>query len=207
MNTLGFRLLRLAVLATLVACARPAAAQSIPDSATSALDGVGVGDNLGHALGEPGSPGFDVIVRDQLNHPVLGVTVWLDFSATSVRAYAVQNAGTTVNAAARRLTRVGTLGAVNFAARTGGHDNAGQVFVLANGVVLGNARWRSLDIDGADGTIGLGDFTHFVGRFFAQAPAPECNFDLSNSDIPDLADFNLLAAEALAAPPAGAYAW
>jgi hypothetical protein len=200
-NTLLF----VAVLATMPALA---AAQGIavPDPRTSSIDPIGVGDCLGRPLG-PAPAGFDVAVRDRNSGPLLGATVALDYSATAVRAYSTQNAGTTVNAAARTLSRVATFGSTNFAARTARFDNAGQVAVSANGVALGTAKWRSLDVDGVDGTIGLGDISYFVARYFAGTNAPECNFDASASDVPDLADFAVLASESLAGPPVAAYAW
>jgi hypothetical protein len=185
-----------------------AAAQgvAVPDPRTSSIDPLGVGDCLGRPFGAAPA-GFDVAVRDRNSAPLLGTTVALDFSSTAVRAYATQNAGTTVNVAARTLSRIATLGTTNFAARTARFDNAGQVAVSANGVVLGAARWRSLDIDGVDGTIGLGDISYFVGKYFMGASAPECNFDESSSDVPDLADFAILASESLANPPVATYAW
>ena len=195
--------------ASLAAMPSMASAQgiSVPDPQASSIDPIGIGECLGQSLG-PWPAGFDVAVRDRHFAPVFGATVALDFSATSVRAYATQNAGTTVNAAARTLSRVATNGATNFAARTARFDNAGQVAVSANGVILGSAKWRSLDIDGVDGTIALGDISYFARAYFAGSPAPECNFDASpGSDVPDLADFAILASEALASPPVSAYAW
>ena len=107
----------------------------------------------------------------------------------------------------RTLTRIATLGSTNFAARTARFDNAGQVAVSANGVILGMAKWRSLDIDGVDGTIALGDISYFARMYFAGSIAPECNFDASPGDVPNLADFAILTSEALASPPVAAYAW
>jgi len=198
-------LLLIAALATMPVMA---AAQGIavPDPQASSIDPVGIGDCLGQPLG-PWPAGYDVAVRDRHFSPVLGATVALDFSATAVRAYATQNAGTTVNAGAHTLSRIATTGTTNFAARTARFDDVGQVAVSANGVILGNAKWRSLDIDGADGTIALGDISYFARMYFARSIAAECNFDGSPSDVPDLADFTVLASEALASPPVRAYAW
>lgn len=206
MKAHAVRLLCVAAGLTLFASVAAAQFEGIPDPQTSVVDPVGVGDNLGIAQGPP-ARGFDVAVRDHNGGPVLGSVVAVDFSQTNVRAYTVQSAGTTVNAAAHTLSRVATTGSTKFAARTARFDNAGLVTVSANGIQLGTAKWRSLDIDGADGTIGLGDIVYFASRYLRGTNAPECNFDASSSDVPDLADLGILASEAVASPPVGAYAW
>lgn len=180
------------------------ASAGVPDPRFSVIDQIGVGDNTGAAIG--GSPaGFDVSVRDINNAPVNGATVVLNFSASGVRGYVTQNAGTTVNAAAQTLSRVATLGTTNFASRTGKFTNSNTVEVSANGVVLGNVKWRSTDIDGLDGRTFLGDFGYFAARYNTVA-APECNFDLSVGDIPALGDLGIFATE-YGATAAMTYAW
>jgi hypothetical protein len=206
MKANAVRLLGLAAGLTLFASVAAAQFESIPDPQTSSVDAMGVGDNLGVALGPP-ARGFDVAVRNHSGNPVLGTVVTLDFAQTNVRAYAVQSAGTTVNAATHTLSRTATLGATTFAARTARFDNVGLVAVSANGIQLGTAKWRSLDLDGADGTIGLVDIAYFANRYLRGAIAPECNFDGSSSDVPDLVDLGILASEAIANPPVAAYAW
>jgi len=182
-----------------------AASAGVPDPRFSVIDAVGVGDNTGTAVG--GAPaGFDVAVKDVNNAPVLGATVTLNFSASGVRGYSVQNAGTTVNAGAQTLSRVATTGSTNFASKTAKFNNANTVEVSANGVVLGNVKWRSTDIDGLGGITGLGDFTYFSGKYLSAVAAPEVNFDLTVSDIPGLGDFTIFSGEYLAAAT-GAYAW
>ncbi len=199
------RLPTLLCAALLVATPALARAQILPPPNFSTIDPIGVGDNTGRAIG--GSPaGFDVSVRDANNQPVPGAVVTLHFAGTGVRAYAVQAAGTTVDAGLETLSRVATTGSANFAARTGGYVNANQVGVDGNGVSFGNVKWRSTDIDGQGGTTGLADFAYFAGKFIAGAVAPECNFDLSGSDVPGLGDYTIFANEYLVGPP-GAYAW
>jgi len=181
------------------------ASAGVPDPRFSTIDPIGVGDNTGTAVG--GSPaGFDVAVKDVNNAPVLGATVTLNFSASGLKGYAVQNAGTTVNAGAQTLSRVATTGSTNFAAKTGKFNNSNTVEVSANGVVLGNVKWRSTDIDGLGGITGLGDFTYFSGKYLGAVTAPEVNFDLTVSDVPGLGDFTIFSSEYLAAA-SGAYAW
>jgi len=179
------------------------ASAGVPDPRFSVIDPIGVGDNTGAAVG--GSPaGFDVAVKDVNNAPVLGATVTLNFSASGVRGYTTQNAGTTVNAGAQTLSRVATTGSTNFAAKTGKFNNSNAIEVSANGVVLGNVKWRSTDIDGTDAATGLGDFAIFASKFGAVS-SPECNFNLSVSDVPDLGDFAIFSGQF--GSPAGAYAW
>ncbi len=181
------------------------ASAGVPDPRFSVIDPIGVGDNTGVARG--GSPaGFDVAVKDVNNAPVLGATVTLNFSASGVKGYSVQNAGTTVNAGAQTLSRVATTGSTNFAARTGKFTNSNTVEVSANGVVLGDVKWRSTDIDGVGGVTGLGDFTYFSVKYLGAVAAPEVNFDLSVSDVPGLGDFTIFSTEYLAAV-SGTYAW
>ncbi len=181
------------------------ASAGVPDPRFSVIDAIGVGDNTGIARG--GAPaGFDVAVRDVNNAPVLGATVTLNFSASGVKGYISQNAGTTVNAAAQSLSRVATTGSTNFAAKTGKFTNSNTVEVSANGVVLGDVKWRSTDIDGVGGITGLSDFSYFSARYIGLISAPECNFDLSVGDVPGLGDFSIFSAEYLSLA-SGSYAW
>ena len=197
--TMGLRAAAgLALLATV-------AAASPPDPRFSTIDRIGVGNNSGTPVGGT-PPGFDVSARDVNNSPIVGCHVLINFAATGVRAYGVQSAGTTVNAAARTLERDAVSGSTNFAARTGGFDNSGLVEVSGNGVVLGDVKWRSTDIDGLDGKTGLGDLMYFSARYLGGVAAPECNFDLSASDVPGLADLNIFASEYLGGV-SGTYAW
>jgi hypothetical protein len=181
------------------------ASAGVPDPRFCTFDAIGTGDNTGTAYG--GSPaGFDVSVRDITNAPVPGATVTLNFSASGVKGYAVQNAGTTVNAGAQTLSRVAAAGTTNFAARTGKFNNANSVEVSANGVVLGNVKWRSTDVDGSGGVTGLTDLTYVANRYLGAQTAAEANLDQSVSDVVALGDLTIEANEYLAAA-SGAYAW
>jgi len=169
------------------------------------IDRVGVGDNLGAAVG--GSPGgFNVTVRDLNDAPLLGTDVTLDFSGCDVRVYTVQETGTTVDASTRTASRTAPTGTARFALRSGGFANANTVLVTASGVVIGHIAWRSTDIDAQDGRTGLGDVTYFSARYLGAAAAPECNFDRSPTNVPGLGDFTVLSAEYLSGA-SGAYAW
>src|SRR5205823_5171001 len=124
----------------------------------------GVGDNLGRAVG--GTPaGFNVTVRDLNDAPVLYSDVTLDFSASAVRVYTAQSAGTTVDAVMHTVTRTAVTGSTTFALRTGRSANASTVEVTSSGVVLGHVQWRSTDIDGLDGKTGVGDVTYFASKY------------------------------------------
>jgi hypothetical protein len=186
-------------------CAATAAWAGLPDPRFSVIDPIGVGDNTGTAVG--GSPaGYDVTIRDLNNNPVPNAVIVLDFSNSHVRAYATQNAGTTVDATARTLTRIAPTGATNFAVRSGGFDNTNVVQVFGNGELEGSVKWRSTDIDALDGRTGLTDFVYFASRFISQATAPEVNFDLTFSDVPGLGDFLIFSREYLTGVT-DTYAW
>jgi len=169
------------------------------------VEPIGVGDNSGTPVG--GSPaGYDVSIRDVNNAPVPNSVIVLDFSSSNVRAYSTQNAGTTVDATARTLTRIAPTGSTNFAVRCGGFANTNAVHVFGNGMFIADVRWRSTDIDALDGRTGLSDFAYFSSRFLTFATAPEVNFDLTQSDVPSLGDFTIFSAEFLNGPT-GTYAW
>ena len=180
----------------LVAAPATADAQGLPDPRFSTTDAVVVGNATGHAIG--GAPaGFDVVVRDVNNAPIPGRVVSLDFSATAMRLLSVQNPGTTLDCAGRRISRVtNAQGAVNFAARLAGWDNTNAIPVFSGSEELTRVRGRSTDLDGADGTTGLGDFAVFGANFLTNPPAAETDFDLNGTT--GLGDFAIFAAEFLA---------
>ena len=166
------------------------ASAGVPDPRFSTVDLVVVGNASGNAIG--GSPaGFDVTVRDVNNAPLAGRTVTLDFSATPMKVFTVQNAGTTVNCPAKTISRVTNVsGAVNFASRVAKFDNTNGVEVAADGVVLATVRGRSTDIDGTDGTTGLGDFAIFGNNFLNNTAAQETDYDQGgNTGLGDFAIF------------------
>lgn len=174
------------------------ASAGVPDPRFSTIDAVVVGNASGTPIG--GSPaGYDVTVRDVSNAPLSGVTVTLNFSTSAMKVFSTQNAGTTVNCAAKSISRVTNgAGQVNFGSRVGKYNNANTVEVSANGVVLGNVKGRSTDIDGSDGKTGLGDFVLFSGNFLSVPSAQETDFDLNGST--GLGDFVLFSAEFLTGP-------
>jgi hypothetical protein len=184
----------LALLPTLAVSAEGSVV-GVPDPRFSTADAVVVGNPSGTAIG--GAPaGFDVLVRDVNNAPLAGRTVWLDFSATPMKVFNAQNAGTTLNCAAKTISRVTNAGgAVNFASRIGKFDNGNNVNVIADGIPLVLVKGRSTDIDGTDGTAGLGDFTIFANNYLYAGAAQETDFDLDGST--GLNDFSIFAAEFL----------
>jgi hypothetical protein len=171
------------------------ASAGVPDNRFSTSDAVVVGNVSGTAIG--GSPaGFDVTVKDVNNAPLAGRTVTLDFSGTPMKVFNAQNAGTTLNCAAKTISRVtNASGAVNFAARVAKWDNANNVDVIADGVPLFVVKGRSTDLDGLDATTGLGDFSIFGNRFLSNPAAQETDFDLSGAT--GLADFSIFGSQFL----------
>jgi hypothetical protein len=174
------------------------ASAGVPDPRFSTIDNVVVGNASGTAMG--GAPaGFDVTVRDVSNAPLAGVTVSLAFSTAGMKVFSTQNAGTTVNCPAKSISRVTNgAGQVNFAARVAKFNNANTVEVSANGVVLGNVRGRSTDIDGTDGRTGLGDFSLFSANLLTNPGAQETDYDLNGST--GLNDLALFSGELLTGP-------
>jgi len=171
------------------------ASAGVPDNRFSTSDAVVVGNASGTAIG--GSPsGFDVTVKDVNNAALPGRTVTLDFSATPMKVFNAQNAGTTLNCAAKTISRVtNASGAVNFASRVARFDNANNVDVIADGVPLFVVKGRSTDIDGTDGRTGLGDFSIFSSAFLAAPATQQTDFDLNGNT--GLGDFSIFSSEFL----------
>ena len=174
------------------------ASAGVPDPRFSTFDATVVGNASGTPIG--GAPaGFDVTVRDVSNAPLSGVTVTLNFSTSGMKVFSTQNAGTTVNCAAKSISRVTNgAGAVNFGSRVAKFNNANTVEVSANGVVLGNVKGRSTDIDGNDGRTGLGDLALFSANLLSNPAAQQTDFDLNGST--GLGDLALFSAELLTGP-------
>jgi hypothetical protein len=170
------------------------ASAGVPDPRFSTIDPVAVGTNSGTATTQvPGTPGYDVVVRDVSNAPLPGVTVTLNYSTSGMKVYSTQNAGTTVNCPAKSISRVTNgAGAVNFGPRTGKFNNANTVEVSANGVVLGNVKGRSTDIDGLAGQTAIGDFSIFAAAF--GTVNQETDFDVSGGTT-GVGDFSIFASE------------
>ena len=181
----------LSLLALAVAGSVAPAGATTPDPRNSSTDIAVIGNSSGTPMGTT-PPGFDVRLRDAHNAPLVGTAVTLDFSATGMRLYAAQNSGTTLDCAARTLTRVtDATGGVNFAARIAGFDNTNAIEVSHQGVVIAIVPARSTDLDGADGQTSLGDFVLFATNF--NTPARETDYDLNGST--GLGDFVLFVSE------------
>jgi hypothetical protein len=174
------------------------ASAGVPDPRFSSWDLVVVGNVSGTPIG--GSPpGFDVTVRDVNNAPLSGRTVTLNFSASGMKVFSTQNAGTTVNCPAKSISRVTDgSGHVNFGSRVAKFNNSNSVEVSADGVVLANVKGRSTDIDGSDGKTGLGDFSIFSVNFLSNPSAQETDFDLNGTT--GLGDFSIFSSEFLTGP-------
>jgi hypothetical protein len=173
----------------------PRAGATVPDPRFSTTDLVVVGNTTGTPMG--GLPaGYDVTVRDLNNVPKAGSVVTLDFSAAGMKVYSTQNAGTTINCAARTISRTtDAVGHVNFGARIAGHNNSNSVAVSADGVPLAAVKARSTDLDGADGKTGLGDLALFSANLLNNTSAQETDFDLNGTT--GLSDLGLISSELL----------
>jgi hypothetical protein len=174
------------------------ASAGVPDPRFSTLDAVVVGNVSGTAIG--GAPaGFDVTVRDVNNAPLSGRTVTLNFAASGMKVFSTQNAGTTVNCAAKSISRVTNgSGAVNFGARIAKWNNSNTVEVSADGVVLGNVKGRSTDLDGIDGRTGLNDLAILSTNLLTAPSAQNTDFDLNG--VTGLSDLGVFATELLTGP-------
>jgi hypothetical protein len=161
------------------------ASAGVPDPRFSSIESVVVGAAAQFVAPVGVLPGYDVTVRDVSNAPLAGVTVTLNFSASGMKVFTTPNgggSGTTVNCAAKSISRVTNgAGQVNFGSRVAKFNNANTVEVSANGVVLGNVKGRSTDIDGTDGKTGLGDFVLFSSNFLSVPSAQETDFDLNGT--------------------------
>lgn len=179
------------------------ASAGVPDPRFSTIDAVAVGTNTGaltSQTGAPANPGFDVTVRDVTNAPLAGVTVSLNYSASGMKVYTTQNAGTTVNCAAKSISRVTNgAGQVVFGPRTAKFNNTNSVEVSANGVVLGNVKGRSTDIDGGpDNKTGLNDLSYFSNAYLLNPGTQETDYDVSGSTA--LGDLSIFSTEYLLGP-------
>ncbi len=191
----------LSALSALAFCL-PAYAES-PDPRYSTCDAVVVGNTSGIAIG--GTPaGFDAVIKDVTNAPRPGVIVRLDFSPTSIRLVSVQNAGITLDCAARTVSQVTNAnGAVNLAVRFGGFVSTNSVYVSHDGVEFATVKARSTDLDGVDGKTGLADLALFSANVLANPAAQETDFDLNGTT--GLGDLRIFADEYLRTDPAQSY--
>lgn len=175
----------------------------VPDPRNSTVEAVIVGNSSGEGMISNGNPqttgaaGFLVIVREINNTPLWYEEVEIDFSATNVRLYADQSPGTTADCARRVLSKLtGQDGAAVFTPRFSGCSHDASVVVSAEGVALATVPARSTDLDGVDGSTGLGDLS-ILAHALLQNPGgyPEADFDCSGGVT--LADFAILARELL----------
>jgi hypothetical protein len=183
--------LALVVIPVALAVLSSPALAKFPDPAFSHVDPVVVGDAAG-------SCAFRVVFRDVTNAPLYSELATLDFSRTSVRLYAVQEPGVTIDCAARTLSKVTDHdGVAVFHPRFGGSCGANSVEISGRGVVAAVVPARSTDMDGTDGCTGLGDFGLFAPLFlYSSTSHPEADFDNSGGAI-GLGDFSIFSRDLL----------
>jgi hypothetical protein len=169
----------------------PDAFAKVPDPRFSQFDQVVVGD-------ASGGHSYRVAFRDVSNAPLAYREVTLDFSNSPVRLYAAQEAGVTLNCAARTLTKMtGLDGVAIFRPRFGGACAGADVGVTWDGWAIVSVSARSTDMDGVDGSTGLSDLALFGPLLLARSTSnPEADFDGSGGAI-DLADFVLFSRDLL----------
>jgi hypothetical protein len=182
----------------------------VPDPRNSVVEQTGnpiVGNASGNVYSTsiPGDiPGFEVTVRDVNSAPLANRTVALDFSATTVKVYSAQNAGTTVNCPAKTISKLTNVsGVAIFGARVGSFVNTNGVEVSADGVVLANVKSRSTDIDGSGATTNAADLNLFRVQLFAPQPAA-AQTDYTIDTLTNSADLNIFRSELFTAV-VGAY--
>lgn len=168
---------------------------AVPDPSQCSVESPMVGNHTGNTMAGIGSPGYGVVVRDVLGVGIAGSTVSLDFSsAPGIRLYSTQNPGTTVNCAARILSRMtNALGHAIFGPRFGGFVNASAVEVRADAVFLALVPARSTDINGMAGTTNAADLNLFAIELFKMPPeiaGPQTDFNNDGrTDVADLVIF------------------
>ena len=150
-------------------------------------------------VGDPaGTRAYLVNVRDINGAPQNRRLVTLDFSGSVVRLYEVQEPGTTLNCAARTLSRVtDASGNALFHPQFGSACNTRDVLVFADGIVITAACARSTDMDAVDGCTGLGDLVRFAPCLLDRSGShPEADFDGSGGVI-GLGDLAIFAGDLL----------
>lgn len=187
----------------------PTVQAKVPDPRFSRVSTVVTGTTSGSSLpgclegaGVPSTrvDGVHVEARDVNNGPLWYEPVTLDFSRTTLRLLADDTPGTTVDCAARTITRLtGQDGLAVFRPRFCGHADGKAVIVTVDGVWLRELEARSTDVDG-DGTTGLADFARVAANFLSGAADPATDFDPcapGSAGITTLGDFVLFAGELL----------
>ena len=159
------------------------AGDSIPYPPECTVPAVVVGNTSGLPMGD----GFVVVVR-RFGSPVSHAIVQLYFPTEGPRPLLEQEAGTSVNCAARTLTREADAnGVCVFHPRLAGYATTSVVDVRANGVHLAQASVRSTDLDG-NGVVDLADFQRFAVNFLHAPGSAETDYDGSGST--DARDFD-----------------
>ena len=173
------------------------AVAGVPDPLNSSVEPILVGGSSGNLLPGLGAPGFQVIVRDINNNPIVGVNVVLEFhpAGAAIRLQTSQNSGTTVACGQgdALLKATNTMGEATFGPRFGGFVNESVVVVSAEGILLGLVPARSTDINALGGTTDLADLNLFRAQFFATQPAaPQTDYTGDgNTGLSDLNTFRL----------------
>lgn len=202
----SIRLVAFAAVSALLAPAAARAGEQVPDPRNSTFYSVVIGRPPAGAT-SPGGPleavNYPVVLKDVNNAPLVGQAVVLHFPA-SIRLYATQVPGTTVDCAARTLTRVtDATGLASFGPRFGGFDNANLILVWRGSTEqLGTIKARSFDIDGLEGGTGVADFALFSHNYLAAPSAIETDFNQDGTTF--IHDFALFAEQYLNAGQ-GAY--
>jgi hypothetical protein len=173
------------------------ASAGVPDPRTSSAERMVAGNASGNQNAGVGADGYDVVVRDVNGAGLGGRTVVIDWSAdASLKVHNAQNAGITVNCAAKTISKLtDASGAVKFGPRIGDFNNGNVVQVTADGVVLATIRTTSTDLDGTGGSTGLGDLSIFSANYLNNPSAQETDFDDTGST--GLGDLSIFSAEYL----------
>jgi len=178
------RRLPLLALPLALALAPTPAAAGVPSPANSTVPPCLVACPIGDLA-------FDVVVRDLANNPVANSAVVLDFSRCP-QAFLCTVPGMSpdpyvVDTGTRTLLRTtDATGLAHFPLRVGGVGELGQVWVLADGVLLAQRGLASPDQDG-NGFVSwylLGDYIAFASKLGTQ----DVTGDLDCNGIVDAAD-------------------
>jgi len=198
-----------------IAVVASVASAGVPDPAFSTIGQVAVGTNRGVLTDEPSDvngPGFNVTVRDVTNAPLNGVLVTLNYGTSGMKLYTPQDAGTTLGVSGCTISRTTDIaGKVVFGPRTTKFTNVPNVEVSANGVVLGNVRARSTDIDGSTAppnglSTSLTDLGIFSVAYLLNPSTIQTDYNntLDAGGQTGLGDLSIFSAEYLLAPTNGA---
>lgn len=191
------------------------ASAGVPDPAFSSIGTVAVGTNRGVLTDEPNDPngpGFNVTVRDVTNAPLNGVLVTLNYGVSGMKLYTPQNAGTTLGVSGCTISRTTDIaGKVVFGPRSAKYSNVANIEVSANGVVLGQVKGRSTDIDGTPGinglSTGLPDFGLFAAAYLLAPSTQQTDYNLAldvNGQT-GLGDLSIFSGEYLLGPINGTF--